>query len=64
MTSRNTVINIEEFNEKQSFIFKDNLDDSYDFGFELEITNIKKDNLKIILIIIISLLFAGFVIVL
>ena len=58
------IINIEEFNEKQSFIFKDNLDDSYDFGFELEITNIKKNNLNIILIIMTSILFAGFVIVL
>ena len=58
------IINIEEFSQKQSFNFKDNLDDSYDFGFELEITNIKKNNLNIILIIMTSILFAGFVIVL
>ena len=58
------IINIEKLKEKQRFNFKDNVDDSYDFGFELELTTEKKFNLSLLFIILMSIFFVGFVIVL
>ena len=58
------IIKIEELKEMQNIIFKDSLDDSYFFGFELEIAKEKKDIINLIFIILIAILFIGFVIVL
>ena len=58
------MINIKELKEKQSFNFKDNVNDSYKFGFELELANEKITKLNLIFIILMSIFFISFVIVL
>ena len=58
------MINIKELKEKQSFNFKDNVNDSYNFGFEVELANEKITKLNLIFIILMSIFFISFVIVL
>ena len=58
------MINIKELKEKQKFNFKDNINDSYNFGFEVELPNEKWTKLNLTLIILMSIFLIFFVIVL
>ena len=53
--NKTIMIKIEELKENQKFIFKDNVDESYSFGFQIEIINEKKNLLYFILFCVFAL---------
>ena len=50
------IIDVKKLKKKQIFNFKDNVDNSYDFGFEIELIYDKKDIIILIFIISLSIL--------
>ena len=57
------IINIETLKEKQIFIFKDNVDNSYDFGFEVELKYDRKDIIILVFIILLFILIIVLIII-
>ena len=52
------MINIKTLKEKQNFTFKDSMDNSYEFGFEIELTFEKDISLNISFIVVTVILSA------
>ena len=57
------IISIKKLKKKQIFNFKDNVDNSYDFGFEVELKSDRKNIIILILIIFLIILLALLIII-